>query len=91
MLKRPAELECDVVRFQVQKDKWIAFVGLRDGKPYEIFTGLADDEMGIALPKSVTKGKIQILCKKALPVTGQFKIYMIIIVYIILKNRRRLF
>ncbi len=58
MLKRPAELECDVVRFQVQKDKWIAFVGLRDGKPYEIFTGLADDEMGIALPKSVTKGKI---------------------------------
>ena len=58
MLKRPAELECDVVRFQVQKDKWIAFEGLRDGKPYEIFTGLADDEMGIALPKSVTKGKI---------------------------------
>ncbi len=57
-LKRPAELECDVVRFQVQKDKWIAFVGLRDGHPYEIFTGLADDEMGIALPKSVTKGKI---------------------------------
>ncbi len=57
-LKRPAELECDVVRFQNQKDKWIAFVGLRDGRPYEIFTGLADDEMGIALPKSVTKGKI---------------------------------
>jgi len=58
ILKRPAELECDVVRFQVQKDKWIAFVGLLDGRPYEIFTGLADDEMGIALPKSVTKGKI---------------------------------
>lgn len=57
-LKRPAELECDVVRFQVQKDKWIAFVGLLDGRPYEIFTGLADDEMGIALPKSVTNGKI---------------------------------
>ena len=57
-LKRPAELECDVVRFQNQKDKWIAFVGLKDGQPYEIFTGLADDEMGIALPKSVTKGKI---------------------------------
>jgi ribonucleoside-diphosphate reductase alpha chain len=46
------------VRFQNQKDKWIAFVGLKDGRPYEIFTGLADDEMGIALPKSVTKGKI---------------------------------
>lgn len=57
-LKRPTELEADVVRFQVQKDKWIAFVGLKDGKPYEIFTGLADDEEGIALPKSVTKGKI---------------------------------
>ena len=57
-LKRPIELECDVVRFQNQKDKWIAFVGLKDGQPYEIFTGLADDEMGIALPKSVTKGKI---------------------------------
>ena len=57
-LKRPIELECDVVRFQNQKDKWIAFVGMKDGRPYEIFTGLADDEMGIALPKSVTKGKI---------------------------------
>ena len=56
--KRPTELECDVVRFQNQRDKWIAFVGLLDGRPYEIFTGLADDEEGIALPKSVTKGKI---------------------------------
>lgn len=55
---RPAELECDVVRFQNNKDKWIAFVGLKDGHPYEIFTGLADDEDGILLPKSVTKGKI---------------------------------
>ena len=58
LLKRPTELEADVVRFQNQKDKWIAFVGLRDGKPYEIFTGLADDEQGIALPKAVTRGKI---------------------------------
>ena len=58
LLKRPTELEADVVRFQNQKDRWIAFVGLKDGRPYEIFTGLADDEMGIALPKSVTKGKI---------------------------------
>ena len=55
LLKRPAELECDVVRFQNQKDKWIAFVGLKDGRPYEIFTGLADDEMGIALPNN-TRG-----------------------------------
>ena len=55
---RPTELECDVVRFQNNKDKWIAFVGLKEGVPYEIFTGLADDEEGILLPKSVTKGKI---------------------------------
>ena len=55
---RPTELECDVVRFQNNKDKWIAFVGIKDGLPYEIFTGLADDEEGILLPKSVTKGKI---------------------------------
>jgi ribonucleoside-diphosphate reductase alpha chain len=47
-----------VVRFQNNKDKWIAFVGLIDGKPYEIFTGLSDDEDGILLPKSVSKGKI---------------------------------
>ena len=56
--KRPIELEADVVRFQNNKEKWIAFVGLVDGKPYEIFTGLADDEEGIFCPKSVTKGKI---------------------------------
>lgn len=56
--KRPAELECDVVRFQVNKDKWIAFVGLLDGRPYEIFTGLADDEDGLLIPKSVNNGKI---------------------------------
>jgi ribonucleoside-diphosphate reductase alpha chain len=56
--KRPQVLDADVVRFQNNKEKWIAFVGLIDGKPYEIFTGLADDEDGILLPKSVTKGKI---------------------------------
>ena len=57
-VKRPVELEADVVRFQNNKEKWIAFVGLADGKPYEIFTGLADDEDGIFCPKSVTHGKI---------------------------------
>ncbi len=56
--KRPIELEADVVRFQNNKEKWIAFVGLVDGRPYEIFTGLADDEDGIFCPKSVTHGKI---------------------------------
>ena len=55
---RPIELDCDIVRFQNAKDKWIAFVGLSNGKPYEIFTGLADDEEGILLPKTVTEGKI---------------------------------
>ena len=55
---RPTELEADVVRFQNNKEKWIAFVGLKDGRPYEIFTGLADDDDGIFCPKSVTKGKI---------------------------------
>lgn len=57
-VKRPQELEADVVRFQNNKEKWIAFVGLVDGKPYEIFTGLADDEDGIFCPKSVSHGKI---------------------------------
>ncbi|MDE6654124.1 MAG: adenosylcobalamin-dependent ribonucleoside-diphosphate reductase [Muribaculaceae bacterium] len=56
--KRPDELEADVVRFQNNKEKWIAFVGLVDGRPYEIFTGLADDEDGIFCPKSVNHGKI---------------------------------
>lgn len=56
--KRPKELEADVVRFQNNKEKWIAFVGLVDGKPYEIFTGLVDDEDGIFCPKSVNHGKI---------------------------------
>ena len=55
---RPRELECDVVRFQNNKEKWVALVGLLNGHPYEIFTGLQDDEEGIMLPKSVSKGKI---------------------------------
>ena len=56
--KRPRELEADVVRFQNNKEKWVAFIGLYEGIPYEIFTGLADDEDGILLPKSVLSGKI---------------------------------
>lgn len=57
-VKRPRELKCDVVRFQNAKDKWIAFVGLNNGRPYEIFTGIQDDDDGIMLPKTVTEGKI---------------------------------
>ncbi|NCC09056.1 MAG: adenosylcobalamin-dependent ribonucleoside-diphosphate reductase [Bacteroidia bacterium] len=55
---RPKVLEADVVRFQNNKEKWVAFVGLLDGEPYEIFTGLQDDEEGISLPKSITTGRI---------------------------------
>ena len=55
---RPKSLECDVVRFQNNKEKWVAFVGLLDGYPYEIFTGVLDDEDGLALPKTVSKGYI---------------------------------
>lgn len=62
LIERPEALDCDVVRFQNNKDKWIAFVGLYNDRPYEIFTGLADDEYGIALPKSVVKGKIIRAC-----------------------------
>lgn len=58
VIKRPIELEADVVRFQNNKEKWIAFVGLMNDRPYEIFTGLADDEDGIFCPKSVNHGKI---------------------------------
>jgi ribonucleoside-diphosphate reductase alpha chain len=56
--KRPEKLEAEVVRFQNNKDKWIAFVGLLDNRPYEIFTGFSDDEDGILLPRSITKGFI---------------------------------
>ena len=55
---RPKSLDCDVVRFQNNKEKWVAFVGLLDGYPYEIFTGVLDDEDGLALPKTVSKGCI---------------------------------
>ena len=55
---RPEVLECDVVRFQNNKEKWVAFIGLLNNRPYEIFTGLQDDEEGIVLPKNVNKGKI---------------------------------
>ncbi|MDP4277270.1 MAG: adenosylcobalamin-dependent ribonucleoside-diphosphate reductase [Bacteroidota bacterium] len=56
--KRPKELEADVVRFQNNKEKWIAFIGLNEGRPYEIFTGIQDDDDGIVVPKNVVQGKI---------------------------------
>lgn len=48
---RPDELDCDVVRFQNNKDKWVAFVGLLDGRPYEIFTGLQDMMRALCCPR----------------------------------------
>ena len=64
---RPRILEADVVRFQNNKEKWVAFVGLLDGHPYEIFTGLQDDDEGILLPKSVTCGRIIKMWMKTVP------------------------
>ncbi len=55
--KRPKALDCDVIRFNFNEEKWVAFVGLRDGRPYEIFTGLADEEI-FPIPKTIIKGKI---------------------------------
>ena len=55
---RPESLECDIVRFQNKKDRWVAFVGLLNGRPYEIFTGILDDDEGIMIPKSVSNGHI---------------------------------
>jgi ribonucleoside-diphosphate reductase alpha chain len=56
--KRPRELEADIVKFQNNKEKWIAFVGLLNDRPYEIFTGINDEDEGIFLPKNVSKGTI---------------------------------
>lgn len=53
--QRPKELDCDVVRFQNNNEKWIAFVGILHDKPYEIFLGKAD---GFLLPSYVEKGVI---------------------------------
>jgi len=56
-IKRPRDLECDVIRFKNNSESWIAFVGLKDGKPYEIFTGISDEEV-LPIPRSIQKGKI---------------------------------
>jgi ribonucleoside-diphosphate reductase alpha chain len=55
---RPTILQAEIVRFQNSRDKWIAFIGLIEGKPYEIFTGFADDEDGILIPRWVNDGVI---------------------------------
>jgi ribonucleoside-diphosphate reductase alpha chain len=57
MPKRPNVLDCDVIRFNINEEKWVAFVGLKESRPYEIFTGVADDEV-FPMPKSILKGKI---------------------------------
>ena len=58
VVKRPRELEADIVKFQNNKEKWIAFVCLLNNRPYEIFTGINDEDEGIFLPKNVSKGTI---------------------------------
>lgn len=55
--KRPKELEAEILRFQNNKESWIAFVGLKEGRPYEIFTGMADEEI-LPIPRKITNGKI---------------------------------
>jgi len=55
--KRPVEIEADIVRFQNNNEKWIAFVGLVNGRPYEIFTGIAEDD-ALPIPKTIVKGVI---------------------------------
>jgi ribonucleoside-diphosphate reductase alpha chain len=55
--KRPKVLDCDIIKFNNNEEKWIAFVGIKDGRPYEIFTGLADEEI-FPIPKTIVKGKI---------------------------------
>lgn len=57
-LRRPDELEADIIRFQNNKERWIAFIGMRDGRPYEIFTGIDDEDEGLYIPKRVSHGKI---------------------------------
>lgn len=55
--KRPRVLEADVVRFNNNNEKWIAFVGLMDGEPYEIFTGKVEEDV-LIFPKNVERGRI---------------------------------
>lgn len=55
--KRPKLLKAEIIRFNNNDEKWIAFVGIKDDRPYEIFTGIADEEM-FPIPKSIQRGKI---------------------------------
>ncbi len=55
--KRPKELKADVIHFSNNDEEWIAFIGIKDGLPYEIFSGRAEAD-ALPIPKSVTRGKI---------------------------------
>ena len=55
--KRPKSLEADIVRFNNNNEKWIAFVGILNGRPYEIFTGITEDD-ALPIPNSIKKGYI---------------------------------
>jgi len=56
-LKRPKSLPADIVRFKNGQEEWIAFVGLMDGRPYEIFTGKLEED-ALYIPRKITKGNI---------------------------------
>lgn len=55
--KRPQTLEADIIRFRNRSERWIAFVGKLDGQPYEIFTGIVDEDTRV-IPRSIEKGWI---------------------------------
>lgn len=68
--KRPKKLEADIIRFQNDKEKWIAVVGLYEGRPYEIFSGKADS---FVLPNSVEKGWVIRVKEDNLPARYDFQ------------------
>ncbi len=57
VLKRPKSIPADIVRFKNGSEDWIAFVGLQDGRPYEIFTGKIEED-AMYIPRKITKGNI---------------------------------
>jgi len=55
--KRPKQLEADIIRFRNGSEQWIAFVGKLNNQPYEIFTGILDEDTRM-VPKNIEKGWI---------------------------------
>jgi len=55
--KRPKSIPADIVRFKNGSEDWIAFVGLQEGRPYEVFTGKIEED-AMYIPRKITKGFI---------------------------------